>query len=156
MNILRRAVHLARELNLRYRPLEQLLRVKKTAALPREAARLAMAAVVDTSIEQVLALHLDEEHRGLGSQIVSAGSRGVSGVRVRDIFTAALLSNTAALIVAHYHPFHDPAPSWQDRALSDQLRQAGELLGVDLLDFVIVTDSADALRYFSFKASGSL
>ena len=57
---------------------------------------------------------------------------------------------------AHNHPSGDPTPSGEDRALSDRLRQAGELLGVDLLDFVIVTDPAEGFRYYSFQESGVL
>ena len=68
----------------------------------------------------------------------------------------ACLSNASALILAHNHPSGDPTPSGEDRALSDRLRQAGELLGVDLLDFVIVTDPAEGFRYHSFKESGVL
>ena len=77
-------------------------------------------------------------------------------VHPRDVFKAACLSNASALIVAHNHPSGDPTPSGEDRALSDRLRQAGELLGVDLLDFVIVTDPIDGFRYYSFKESGVL
>ena len=57
---------------------------------------------------------------------------------------------------AHNHPSGDPTPSGEDRALSDRLRQAGELLGVTLLDFVIVTDPAEGVRYHSFRESGEL
>ncbi len=72
------------------------------------------------------------------------------------MFKAACLSNASGLILAHNHPSGDPTPSGEDRALSDRLRQAGELLGVDLLDFVIVTDPAEGFRYHSFKESGVL
>lgn len=71
----------------------------------------------------------------------------------RDVFKAACLSNAAGLILAHNHPSGDPTPSGDDRALADRLRQAGELLGVQLLDFLIVTDTE---RYYSFKQSGML
>ena len=84
------------------------------------------------------------------------GTLDASLVHPRDVYKAACLSNAAALIVAHNHPSGDPTPSGEDRALSDRLRQAGELLGVDLLDFVIVTDPIDGFRYYSFKESGLL
>ena len=59
-------------------------------------------------------------------------------------------------MIAHNHLSGDPTPSGEDRALSDRLRQAGELQGVDLLDFVIVTDPAEGFRYYSFQESGVL
>ena len=49
-----------------------------------------------------------------------------------------------------------PARAGDPVLLSDRLRQAGELLGVDLLDFVIVTDPAEGFRYYSFQESGVL
>ncbi len=84
------------------------------------------------------------------------GTLDASLVHPRDVFKAACLSNAAALVIAHNHPSGDPTPSGEDRALSDRLRQAGELLGVTLLDFVIVTDPAEGFRYHSFRESGVL
>ena len=74
----------------------------------------------------------------------------------RDVYKAAVLSNASGLILAHNHPSGDPTPSGEDRALSEQLRAAGELMGVTLLDFVIVTDPAEGFRYHSFRESGVL
>ena len=88
--------------------------------------------------------------------VVSVGTLDASLVSPREVFKGAFLSNTSALILAHNHPSGDPTPSGEDRALSDRLRQAGELLGVDLLDFVIVTDPAEGFLYYSFQESGVL
>ena len=82
----------------------------------------------------------------IGVHVVSVGTLDASLVHPRDVFKAAVLSNASGLILAHNHPSGDPTPSGEDRALSDRLRQAGELLDVDLLDFVIVTDPAEGLR----------
>ena len=104
----------------------------------------------------MLALHLNTKHRLIGVHVVSVGTLDASLVHPRDVFKAAYLSNASALILVHNHPSGDPTPSGEDRALSDRLRQAGELLGVTLLDFVIVTDPAEGFRYHSFKESGVL
>ena len=87
---------------------------------------------------------------------MSVGTLDASLVHPRDVFKAACLSNAAGLIVAHNHPSGDPTPSSEDRALGARLRQAGELLGVQLLDFLIVTDPADGPRYHSFMEAGML
>ncbi len=112
--------------------------------------------MADSTVEQVLALHFDTKQALIGIHVVSVGTLESRLVHPRDVFKAAYLSNASALILAHNHPSGDPTPSGEDRALSDRLRQAGELLGVTLLDFVIVTDPIDGLRYYSFKESGVL
>ena len=150
------AIRRVRELVVSYKPLRVPLPVTGTVSGPREAARLAAAVLADATVEQVLALHFDTKHTLIGIHIVSVGTLDASLVHPRDVFKAACLSNASALIVAHNHPSGDPTPSGEDRALSDRLRQAGELLGVDLLDFVIVTDPAEGFRYYSFKESGVL
>ena len=101
-------------------------------------------------------MHFSTKHRLIGVHVVSVGTLDAALVSPRDTFKAAFLSNAAALVIAHNHPSGDPTPSGEDRALCERLRQAGELLGVTLLDFVIVTDPAEGLRYYSFKESGVL
>ncbi len=149
-------VQRVRELVVSYRPFRYQLPVTGTASGPREAARLAAAVLADTTVEQVLALHFNTKHTLIGVHVVSVGTLDASLVHPRDVFKAAVLSNASGLILAHNHPSGDPTPSGEDRALSNRLPQAGELLGVDLLDFVIVTDPIDGFRYHSFKESGVL
>ena len=66
------------------------------------------------------------------------------------MFKAALLANAAGVIVGHNHPSGDPTPSADDIALCARLRRCADLIGIDLLDFVIVGDA----RSFSFKEAG--
>ena len=150
------AIRRVRELVVSYTPLRVRLPVNGTTTCPREAARLAAAILADTTVEQVLALHFDTKRKLIGVHVVSVGTLDASLVHPRDVFKAACLSNAAALVIAHNHPSGDPTPSGEDRVLSDRLRQAGELLGVELLDFLIVTDPAEGLRYLSFTESGLL
>ncbi len=142
-----------RELEIRYRPLRVALPVSGRVTTPQDAAQLASALLGDSSVEKVLALHLTTKNELIGVHVVSLGTLDASLVHPRDVFKAACLSNAAGLILAHNHPSGDPTPSGDDRALAERLRQAGELLGVQLLDFLIVTDTE---RYFSFKAAGVL
>ena len=152
MMTFRRAVHRARELKLRYRSLRTRLRVKRTA---RVAARLATTVLLHRGVEQVLALRLSKSHRRvIGVQILSAGRLDVSLVRPREVCRAALASNTAALVIAHYRPGGVIDPSAEDKRLAARLVQEGDLQGVELLDFVIVTDTIDVHRYYSFREAG--
>ncbi len=149
-------VQRVRELVVSYRPFRCQLPVEGTVTGPRDAAKLAGAILAGADVERVLALHFNTKHKLIGIHTVSVGTLDASLVHPRDVFKAAYLSNASALILAHNHPSGDPTPSGEDRALSDRLRQAGELLGVTLLDFVIVTDPAEGVRYFSFRESGVL
>ncbi len=54
------------------------------------------------------------------------------------VYKAAILSSAAAIIVAHNHPSGDPTPSQDDIEITGRLHEAGELLGVELLDHVVV------------------
>ncbi len=149
-------VQRVRELVVSYRPFRLQMPVEGTVTGPQDAAKLAGDILADADVERVLALHLNTKHRLIGVHVVSVGTLDASLVHPREVYKAACLSNAAALVIAHNHPSGDPTPSGEDRALSDRLRQAGELLGVALLDFVIVTDPADGFRYHSFKESGVL
>jgi len=61
---------------------------------------------------------------------------------------SAILSNAAAIILAHNHPSGQPHPSQEDRVLTVRLVAAGKLLGVSVLDHVIIGDGTSS--YFSF------
>lgn len=54
----------------------------------------------------------------------------------------------------HFHPSGNPTPSENDNAFTARLRQAGELLGIELLDHVIVTD--EATKYYSYREEGKI
>ncbi len=70
----------------------------------------------------------------------------------REVFQAALLTNSSGLLVAHNHPSGDVTPSPDDVRLTRRLADAGTLLGVELLDHVII----GAGRWFSFRQGGLL
>ena len=151
-------VHRVRELVVSYTPVRLRLPVPMTGRLltPRDAAVLASALLADATVEKVLALHLTTKHELIGVHVVSTGSLDSSIVHPRDVFKAACLSNAAGLLLVHNHPSGDPTPSPDDRALVARLRAAGDLLGVELMDALIVADPVDGLRYFSFREAGLL
>ena len=90
--------------------------------------------------EHFVVLVLDGKNRVLGFNVVSVGSLTAALVHPREVFKAAILSNAAALILAHNHPSGDPTPSAEDRALTVRLRQCGELVGIRVLDHVVIGD----------------
>jgi DNA repair protein RadC len=73
-------------------------------------------------------------------------------VHPREIFKTACLSNAAALILIHQHPTGDPSPSSEDLAITRRLKEAGEIMGIKILDHIIVGDG----EYLSFVERGLL
>ena len=85
---------------------------------------------------------LDTRHRVIGTTIVSIGTAAHTFLAPREVYRDALLLGASAIVVAHNHPSGDAAPSDDDRRITRRLARAGETLGVELLDHVIVGDPA--------------
>jgi len=88
--------------------------------------------------EIFVAVALDARNRPIGSNIVSTGTLTASLVHPREIYKFAILSGAASICLAHNHPSGDPSPSREDGDLTRRLAQAGELVGIEVIDHVIV------------------
>ena len=97
-------------------------------------------------------LLLDSRHRMISEVQVSRGSLNQSLVHPREVFGPALRESAAAILVIHNHPSGDPDPSREDHEVTSRLAQAGEILGVRLLDHVVIGGDG----YRSFARSGWL
>ena len=97
-------------------------------------------------------LHLDGKNRIQCLDVVSIGSLNQSIVHPREVFKTALLSNAAAILCIHQHPTGDPTPSSEDISITRRLREAGEIIGVKLIDHIIIGDG----EYLSFVERGLL
>ncbi len=102
--------------------------------------------------EMFLTLHLDGKNRIICLDVVSIGSLNQSIVEPRSVFQTACLSNAAALILVHQHPTGDPFPSSEDISITRRLKEAGEIMGIRVLDHIVVGDG----EYFSFTERGLL
>lgn len=100
--------------------------------------------------EEFIAVLLDGKGRVMGFNTVSVGSLTASLVHPREVFKAAIIANAATLILVHNHPSGDPEPSAEDVALTRRLKEAGDLLGIRILDHVVIGDD----RYVSFVDTG--
>lgn len=89
--------------------------------------------------EELHALYLDRRRRTLCRRVLTRGTDGLTIVDPRQVFRAAVGLGASAVILAHNHPSGDRNPSPQDRAVTRRVAQAGNLLGVPLLDHLIVT-----------------
>ncbi len=87
------------------------------------------------------------------ADLVSLGSLSSSIVHPRETFRLAVMKATASIIIGHNHPSGDTQPSQEDILLTKRLSQAGEILGINVLDHVIIGSEG---RYFSFCDNGML
>ena len=81
---------------------------------------------------------------------VHRGTINTSLVHPREVFKRALLNNARYIMVAHNHPSGDPTPSQEDILLTQRVRKAGDLIGIELLDHIIIGDN----RYISLREKG--
>src|SRR5215467_3935545 len=107
--------------------------------------------LADTDREHFVILMLDQKNQVIGINTVSVGSLTASIVHPREVYKPLILSNAAGVILGHNHPSGDPFPSKEDRAITQRLKEAGTLLGINLLDHLVI--GADG-RYFSFADEG--
>jgi DNA repair protein RadC len=119
---------------------------------PREAAAYLLPQYGSRPVEQFGLMMLDTKHRLIRTSIVSVGTLDSSPAHPREIFREAASASAAAIVLFHNHPSGDPTPSRDDVDLTRRLIQAGEIMGIDVIDHVILADT----RYFSFREAGKL
>jgi len=102
------------------------------------------------SKEHFIAIHLDIKNKVLCLDEVSVGSLNASIVHPREVYKSALLSSAASVLFVHNHPSGDTTPSREDIDLTKRLKNAGDLLGIRVLDHVIVGSE----HYLSFADQG--
>jgi DNA repair protein RadC len=109
--------------------------------------------------ESVRIVCLNTKHKVLAVEEVTRGTLNESLFHPREAFRPALARQAHAVILVHNHPSGDPNPSGADLHVTRQMKQAGELLQIALLDHVILgapSRDGDGRNYFSFKDGGLL
>lgn len=102
--------------------------------------------------EHFICLLLNTKNFVLTKEVVSIGSLNSSIVHPREVFRLAIKRSCASIICVHNHPSGDPQPSKEDIDVTQNLRRASGIIGIDILDHVIIGHN----RYFSFKEHGLL
>ena len=121
--------------------------VEKRAVLsPEDAVQLFRTFVQNPDREYFVVICLDTKNQPTNFSVVSIGSLNKSIVHPREIFKVAILSNSAKIITLHNHPSGDSTPSVQDKDITERLAEAGELLGIELIDHVIVGDEPYSMK----------
>jgi DNA repair protein RadC len=102
--------------------------------------------------EHFWAILLDTRNKVIKSVEISVGSLDSSIVHPRELFKEAISASASSIIAAHNHPSGNPEASQDDIKLSRRLKEAGELVGIELVDHIIIGDG----RYISLKREGQL
>lgn len=129
----------------------------ESLATPQQVYRHFIPLVAGLEVEKFWILCLNRKHRLLKRAEVSSGTATSSLSHPREVFREAIRSNASAIVAVHNHPSGDPAPSKADLDITRQLRDAAEIIGIDLLDHVIIGQpGADPQRlgYFSCRQAG--
>lgn len=100
--------------------------------------------------EVVICMMSDVKGHFLGDKVLTRGTATGSLVTPREIYMEALRRHAVSLILVHNHPSGDPTPSPDDMQITARIYQAGELLGIHLLDHIIIGDQ----KYCSFREEG--
>lgn len=103
--------------------------------------------IADKKQEYLLVLYLNARHELVLKEVVGMGSLNSLQITPKEIFSHALQKPCASFIVVHNHPSGDTNPSDDDIQFTRHIHEAGEIMGIPLLDHVIVSESG----YFSFK-----
>ncbi len=107
---------------------------------PADAYELVKEELVHSDREILLSVMLTVKNDLIGVETVSIGSIVSANIAPRDVFKSAILANAVAIIVCHNHPSGELVPSDSDIALTKQIVEAGELLGIKVLDHLIVSN----------------
>ncbi len=109
--------------------------------------------------EQLIVIPVNSKNVPYGRFTVSIGTANAAIAQPRDIFRPVILSGATAFILSHNHPSGNPSPSTADINLTRRLREAGELMQLDLLDHIIIGEPEDDpgdKGYYSFCETGIL
>jgi len=137
------------------------LKMVKEDSVPYEVPVIKSPTEVYQAAKQLLALHekpqehfcilcLNTKNKIVGVHTISIGSLNASIVHPREVFKAAILNNASRIICLHNHPSGDPEPSKEDIEITRRLVEAGEIIGIEVLDHVIIGEQ----RYLSIKERG--
>jgi DNA repair protein RadC len=119
---------------------------------PRQVALYLLPQYGAGPVERFGILMLDTKQRVIRIKIVAVGSLDTTVVHPREVFREAAIASAKSIVLFHNHPSGDPTPSSDDLVLTARMVNAGDIMGIDVIDHVILADQ----RYCSVLESGRL
>lgn len=129
-----------------------LLYKERSVKSPKDSFNLLKHFLEDKDREYFIVAALDIKNQPVSIHVCHVGSLNACIVHPREVMKSAILSNAASIIVGHNHPSGHTTPSEEDHKVTKRLREAGEIIGIELLDHIIVGSDS----YLSFKEKGYL
>lgn len=123
---------------------------RKAIRSPQDAAEVLMPELRDYPQECFKAIFLNTKGEVLRIRTITIGSLNASIITPVELFKKAISYNSKSIIVAHNHPSGDPTPSQEDINVTKRLVQAGDFVGIEVLDHLIIGDG----RWVSLKERG--
>ncbi|MBU2534991.1 MAG: DNA repair protein RadC [Chloroflexota bacterium] len=123
---------------------------RETVKTPEDVVALIRSRLKGKKKEYFLALLLDTRNQLIRVAEISVGSLDSSIVHPREVFKEAVSASAASVLFAHNHPSGDPEASEDDINLTKRLAEAGEIMGIDVLDHIIIGEQ----KYLSLKREG--
>lgn len=126
-------------------------KMKVTIKSPQDAYNL-FSDIRNSTQEKLIAVHLAVDNNVSCFQVVHVGTMDGALCNPADIFRTALLTGAVSLIVIHNHPSGRTEPSKIDKEVFHKIKEAAELFGIRVFDFIIVGEDT----YYSASESGIL
>ena len=121
---------------------------RASISCPEDVVNLLSAEMAAFEQEHLRVLLLNTRNEVMGAEEIYIGNVNSSVVRPAEVFRPGVRANATSIIAVHNHPSGDPTPSGADVSITRDLVQAGELLGMELLDHVVM---GSGQRYVSMK-----
>jgi DNA repair protein RadC len=117
---------------------------------PKDAANLVMEEMRSLDREHFNSILLNTKNHVIGIDKVSIGTLNSSQVHPRELFRNAIKKSAATIILVHNHPSGNPEPSRDDIEMTNRIKDAGSVIGIEILDHIIIGDGI----YTSFRERG--
>lgn len=147
-----KAVKIKASLELAQRCVNKEILTKEKITTPEDVYQLLKFRFQSEDREHFALILLNSKHCLLKIELVSIGSLNTTIVHPREVFQRAIRAASSSLILVHNHPSGNPTPSQDDIDITHRLIKAGELLGIQVLDHVIIGEG----EFFSFSRENML
>lgn len=119
---------------------------------PEDAVNYLMGLISNLEQEHFVVMFLNTKNVVIKHKVIFIGSLNSSIVHPREIFREAVRLSSASIIISHNHPSGDPTPSREDIHVTKRLSEAGNLMGIEVLDHIIIGEN----KHISLKEKGYL
>ena len=125
---------------------EKVIEYETTVRSPIDIANVAKSLIEESVQEEVWGFYLNNRGKIVCARMIGRGTVSECAISPIDVYRPCFLTNAVSVILVHNHPSGDSAPSEHDKLLAMRLGEAGRILGLKLLDFIITADNVYSFR----------